>query len=217
MRLGLIATLRFQPTKRPQLAQKPKPKTQFPKAVPQEIGSSPASISKPPQTVKPAAKSTLADWTATGDDDDVTGFYAGEKRQRGGRKRRKNKHREEHVAIQDWDDIYDPARPNSYDEYKHSDEKIREIREWKDRLYAHRMARKSQSEKDSDEEDYRPQMNSKICSDSAFIFLLTCHRSICAAPKLLFRPSAYRPAITKSRYYPTTAASRDPSTTTRTP
>jgi len=88
----------------------------------------------------------------------VNGFYGGEKRQRGGRKRRKNKHREEQAAAQDWDDIYDPTRPNSYEEYKHSEEKIREIREWKDRLYAHRMAQKSESEKDSDEEDYRPQM-----------------------------------------------------------
>ena len=93
----------------------------------------------------------------------MNGFNGGggEKRQRGGRKRRK-KNREEHVAVQDWDDIYDPARPNSYEEYKNSDEKIREVREWKDRLYAHRMVRKSPSDKDSDsEEDYRPRMGSK--------------------------------------------------------
>jgi splicing factor 45 len=102
----------------------------------------------------------LADWTAT-EDDDVNGFYAGEKRQRGGRKRRK-KNKEEHTVVQDWDDIYDPSRPNSYEEYKHSDEKIREVREWKDRLYAHREARKVMSDKDSDDEDdYRPQMSSK--------------------------------------------------------
>jgi splicing factor 45 len=67
--------------------------------------------------------------------------------------------------VQDWDDIYDPARPNNYEEYKNSDEKIREVREWKDRLYAHRMARKSPSEKDSDEEEYRPQMGSKYPSE----------------------------------------------------
>jgi hypothetical protein len=105
-------------------------------------------------------KSTLADWTATGDDDDVNGFYAGEKRQRGGRKRRK-KNKEEQVAMQDWDDIYDPTRPNNYEEYKHSEEKIREVREWKDRLYAHRKARKPISDEDSEEESYRPQMGSK--------------------------------------------------------
>lgn len=108
-------------------------------------------------------KTTLADWTATGDDDDVNGFYGAEKRQRGGRKKRKKNREESHVP-QNWDDIYDPSRPNSYEEYKHSDEKIREVREWKDRLYAHRMARKHTSDLDSDDEDQRrPQMSSK-CS-----------------------------------------------------
>lgn len=106
-------------------------------------------------------KTTLADWTATGDDDDVNGFYEAEKRQRGGRKKRKKNRDESHVA-QNWDDIYDPSRPNSYEEYKNSDEKIREVREWKDRLYAHRMARKNSSDLDSDDGDRRrPQMSSK--------------------------------------------------------
>ena len=95
-----------------------------------------------------------------GEDDGVIGFYAGEKRQRGGRKRRK-KNKEEYAVAQDWDDIYDPTRPNSYEEYKHSDEKIREVTEWKDRLYAHRKARKAPSDLDSEEDDYRPQMGSK--------------------------------------------------------
>jgi splicing factor 45 len=94
----------------------------------------------------------------------VNGFYAGEKRQRGGRKRRK-KNKEEHTAVQEWDDIYDPSRPNSYDEYKHSDEKVREVREWKDRLYAHREARKATSDRDSDDEDdYRARISSKARS-----------------------------------------------------
>lgn len=59
-----------------------------------------------------------------------------------------------------WDDIYDPSRPNNYEEYKQSDEKIREVRDWKDRLYAHRMARQPSSDYDSDN-DY-PQKNRKL-------------------------------------------------------
>lgn len=157
-----IAALRFQPTKRPQLTQKAKPKT-FPKAPPAPDAS---KLSQAPATTSAAAaklpvKSTLADWTATGDDDDVNGFYVGEKRQRGGRKRRK-KNKEEYVIAQDWDDIYDPSRPNNYEEYKHSEEKIREVTEWKDRLYAHRRARKASSDVDSDDDDYKPQMSSRL-------------------------------------------------------
>jgi splicing factor 45 len=85
----------------------------------------------------------------------VNGFFAGPKRQRGGRKKRK-KNREPQEFVQNWDDIYDPSRPNIYEEYKHSDEQITEVREWKDRLYAHRMARSSSRDSDSDEEYRRP-------------------------------------------------------------
>lgn len=96
------------------------------------------------------------------DDDDVNGFYVGEKRQRGGRKKRK-KNREAQAVIQNWDDIYDPSRPNIYEEYRHSDEKIAEVREWKDRLYAHRMMRSRSSDYDSDKQNSRP-MNSMLLS-----------------------------------------------------
>ena len=64
--------------------------------------------------------------------------------------------------VQNWDDIYDPSRPNNYEEYKHSDEKLREVREWKDRLYAHRIARESSSRADSEEEERsRSRINSR--------------------------------------------------------
>ena len=63
---------------------------------------------------------------------------------------------------QNWDDIYDPSRPNNYEEYKHSDEKLLEVREWKDRLYAHRIARRSSSRADSEEEERsRSRINSR--------------------------------------------------------
>ncbi|PYI17733.1 hypothetical protein BO99DRAFT_363742 [Aspergillus violaceofuscus CBS 115571] len=149
------ASLRFQPTKRPQLAtQKPKPKPTLPKA---PIAATPAAAS---------VKTTLADWAAT-EDDDVNGFYAGPKRQRGGRKKRK-KNREVQEFIQNWDDIYDPSRPNNYEEYKHSDEQIAEIREWKDRLYAHRMARSPSRDSYSEDDDYARPRNRQFAPPGSF-------------------------------------------------
>lgn len=99
-----------------------------------------------------AQKTTAADWVATAsDDEDVNAYYAGS-RQRGGRKKRKKNKDTQNVIQQDWDDIYDPSRPNNYEEYKHSDEKIREVREWKDILYRHRMQGKKSSDYGSDSE-----------------------------------------------------------------
>ncbi|KAI9874137.1 MAG: hypothetical protein M1830_010147 [Pleopsidium flavum] len=159
------ASLRFQPTKRPQITtQKPKSKPSLPKSAPPRPVASPPEATFTPAngSVRSVVKTTLADWTAAGDDDDVNGFYGGEKRQRGGRKKRKKNREESHVP-QNWDDIYEPSRPNNYEEYKNSDEKIREVREWKDRLYAHRMARKHSSDLDSeDEEQQRTQMSNQF-------------------------------------------------------
>jgi len=100
--------------------------------------------------VRGATKSTLADWTGGPDDDEVKFLYGGEKRQRGGRKKRK-KNEQDETVLQNWDDIYDPSRPNNYEFYKNSDEQIQEVREWKDRLYAHRIVK--QRSDDSDRED----------------------------------------------------------------
>ncbi len=133
-------------------------------------------------------KSTLADWTATVDDEDVNGFYGGEKRQRGGRKKRKKTREESHVP-QNWDDIYDPSRPNNYEEYKNSDEKLREVRDWKDRLYAHRMKRRQSSEPDSDEGDSR--RTQKPGATERFLairILLTCAAHLAAPSKYSFAP-----------------------------
>ena len=108
---------------------------------------------------RPPAKTTLADWTAEDQDNDVNGFYSGEKRQRGGRKKQK-KNKDESHNPQNWDDIYDPSRPNNYEDYKHSDERILEIREWKDKLYAHRSMNTRDSETDNSGDEHRLQSNS---------------------------------------------------------
>ncbi|KAI9811657.1 MAG: hypothetical protein M1827_005406 [Pycnora praestabilis] len=129
-----------------------------------------AGISSQRGAARPAVKSTIADWTATGDDEDVNGFYGGEKRQRGGRKKRK-KNREESHAPQNWDDVYDPSRPNNYEEYKHSDEKVLEVMEWKNRLYRHRFAQRQHSDLDSEEDEQaRPQSNNMFTPSSNLSF-----------------------------------------------
>ncbi|KAI9771348.1 MAG: hypothetical protein M1840_002318 [Geoglossum simile] len=169
------AALRFQPTKRPQISsQKPKPKP--PASKPHQAvtnassasaaTSQPASVSVP---ARPVLTSSLADWTGN-DEDDVNGFYGTEKRQRGGRKRRK-KNRRESTIPQNWDDIYDPSRPNNYEEYKNSDERIREVREWKNRLYAHRRMRSTSSGLDSDDDIHsNPYLNRRFAPPTDYSF-----------------------------------------------
>ena len=139
---------------------------------PQIVPPPPSTEDSPrPEPPRQQPKSTLADWAAA-DDDDVNGFYEGEKRQRGGRKKRKKNKEETHVT-RDWDDIYDPSRPNSYEEYKNSDERIAELRDWKDRLYAHRMARRQSSDFSSDEDiDRAASLRSKAFT-ACFFPLLT--------------------------------------------
>jgi hypothetical protein len=136
--------------------QKPKPKFAFAKAPSSDV---PAASSSPDKSgafgavQQPAVKMSLADW-AEGD-----GYYyedPRESRERGGRRKKKKKKAEEPVR-QDWDDLYDPTRPNNYEEYMHSEERVREIKEWKERLYAHRLSRqRPSSELSSDEDDDRP-------------------------------------------------------------
>ncbi|KAL8731336.1 MAG: hypothetical protein Q9166_003560 [cf. Caloplaca sp. 2 TL-2023] len=156
------APLRFQPTKRPQVsAQKAKPKSSLQKLGPLNASSeSPRSVlgGDYNSSIQQPVKSTLSDWASVPEEDDVTGFHAGEKRQRGGRKKRK-KNKDTQV-MHNWDDIYDPSRPNSYEEYQHSDEKFMEIREWKDRLYAHRISPKRGNGRDiSVDDSQRPRQD----------------------------------------------------------
>lgn len=167
--LQYTASLRFQPTKRPQLsAQKSKLKSSAPRlpaAAPPTLLPDVVSFESASVTARPLAKTTLADWTSEDKDNDVNEFYGGEKRQRGGRKKRKKNKEESHVP-QNWDDIYDPSRPNSYDDYKHSDERLMDIRDWKDKLYAHRVAKRRDSESGSSGNEYQPRLNSVLLPSS---------------------------------------------------
>lgn len=161
----ITASLRFQPTKRPQLStQKTKAKPALQKTDPSVAsaqGLKVTSVGESIFTTQQPTKTTISDWAAEPEDDDVHGYHPAEKRQRGGRKKRK-KNKESYV-VQNWDDIYDPSRPNSYEEYQNSDEKILEIREWKDRLYAYRTANhRTSSVNVSSDEEQGAQHTSKL-------------------------------------------------------
>ncbi len=166
------------------------------KAVPPRVNGvnqDSASVDSTAATPKPATKATLADWTANGVDNDVNGFFGGEKRQRGGRKKRKKNREEPTTSVQNWDDIYDPSRPNSYEEYKNSDEKILELRAWKDKLYAHRLARRHTSDSDSGEANDSGQEKSKSSFHWGHDIHLSLSRSIFPSSWLVLRTTSSIP------------------------
>ncbi|RPA97923.1 hypothetical protein L873DRAFT_1741186 [Choiromyces venosus 120613-1] len=101
---------------------------------------------------RPIVKTTIEDWTGDADDD-VNGFYATNRDQRrAGRKKRK-KNRDTPPPPTNWDDVYDPSRPNSYEEYKEGDEKIREMEDWRDRVLPRRRSDSYDSEEEEEERE----------------------------------------------------------------
>ncbi|GKT91207.1 G-patch domain-containing protein [Colletotrichum tofieldiae] len=157
-------SLRFQPIRRPQ-AKTAKPKPTFPKAIPGANASAAASTTPSPASAPLAAapqqppppKSTLADWAVTEEDEWRYSANAGgdKSHQRGGRRKKKKKGHNDQPAETNWDDIYDPTKPTNVEEYLRSDERIREVQEWKRLLYRHRR-RRSSSEDSDDEPSRRP-------------------------------------------------------------
>ncbi|KAF8469069.1 hypothetical protein BDZ91DRAFT_792840 [Kalaharituber pfeilii] len=168
----VTAALRFQPTKRPQVNQ-PKPKAKIAMkpvgAVTANANTSTATASTTAtsstaivEPARPVVKTTLNDWAHTGNsDDDVNGFYASKEKERDRRRKKRRKNKEAEYEPVDWDDIYDPARPNNYEEYRDGDEKIREMEEWRERLYGSRNRMARSDDEDSDE-DYRPALGNQF-------------------------------------------------------
>ena len=104
--------------------------------------------------------------------------------------------------------MYDPSRPTNVDEYLRSDERIREIREWKALLYRHRgPPAKRQASWDSDDDDgdgERPMNNSMSGPPplslpahphsptfARCLHTPPCHRSVRAARFLFLRAAAH--------------------------
>ncbi|KAF8430068.1 G-patch DNA repair protein [Tirmania nivea] len=164
------AALRFQPTKRPQVNQtKPKPKISMKPVgtatvtanTTTEAATVAATATMTIEPARPVVKTSLNDWAHTGNsDDDVNGFYASKEKERDRRRKKRRKNKEAEFEPVDWDDIYDPARPNNYEEYRDGEEKIREIDEWRDRLYGKKYGKDgTRSDEGDSEDDYRPLMN----------------------------------------------------------
>ncbi|KAK9484194.1 hypothetical protein V1527DRAFT_470659 [Lipomyces starkeyi] len=117
----LSAALQFQPVIRARSSQSAAPTN---KVV--------TIINKPPTVVpRPVTGVTLDKFTS---EEAGTTEYARTKQQaRSSRKRKKRKDDEEVQAI-DWEDSYDPLRPNNYDEYRQSEEKFMEDEDWREFL-----------------------------------------------------------------------------------
>ncbi|TDZ15845.1 DNA-damage-repair/toleration protein [Colletotrichum orbiculare MAFF 240422] len=150
-------SLRFQPIRRPQVKSAKPAKPTFPKAIPSTASANTSSSTPsvaPPQP--PPPKTTLADWTAT--EEDEWRYGTGDRyQQRGGRRKKKKKGNDQPVET-NWDDLYDPSKPTNVEEYLRSDERIREIQDWKRLLYRHQR-RKSSSADSEEETERRPAMN----------------------------------------------------------
>ncbi|KAM0524046.1 hypothetical protein ACHAPE_001301 [Trichoderma viride] len=174
---AINAALQFQPIRRPQVKQ-PKAKSAFPKAIPKPTtdpvtttaatatatGNGTGTGTGAPQSVP--HQSTLADWVATEEDEWMYGV--GEKRQRGGRKKKKRKQDEQFET--DWDEMYDPSRPTNVDEFLKSDEKVAEVQEWKGLLYRHRKRPDESDISDSEDEGTRAAPPNQFAPPSSYNF-----------------------------------------------
>lgn len=141
--------MKFQPIKRPQQKQnkKPKAKPAFSFA---NNSSSSVSTSSPDKQVPSSAfkaasapKNDYNKWASLGDEDLE---YAQQPRERGGRKRKKNKTKQEfeHREV-NYDELYEPDKPNDFFAYKHSAEEDRDREEWWQKLHYRPKSRGSTS------------------------------------------------------------------------
>jgi len=114
-----------------------RPKQPSSSASKHKFSSSTATVASFPSSGQPQAptpRSNFQDWVG---DDDEDFAYDRLKHVRGGKKNKKKKAQQ--ARTWEWDDIYDPTHPNRHQDYKGSEEQAREVRDWKARLYYHRL------------------------------------------------------------------------------
>ncbi|KAK9238220.1 hypothetical protein V1525DRAFT_401883 [Lipomyces kononenkoae] len=146
----LSAALQFQPVIRSRSSQSAVPPN---KAV-TIISKPPTVVSKPPTVVpRPVTGVTLDKFT--GEEAGTTDYARAKQHARSSRKRKKTKVDEEVEAI-DWDDAYDPLRPNNYEEYRQSEEKFMEDEDWREFLL--NLKRRQEQASPSPENEVREDM-----------------------------------------------------------
>ncbi|KAK3670518.1 hypothetical protein LTR78_009622 [Recurvomyces mirabilis] len=222
------ASLQFQPVRRPQTqpkisrpAQKKAPSSHTLSSSTTTASLGPTSTSSPDKQTPPVTstptqqpnlpRSNFEDWVG-GDDDDEYYVDNRPKRERGGKNKKKKKGGvQQETRTWSWDDIYDPTLPNNYADYKGSDEQVMEIRDWKARLYYHRLKEaKKESTARSEEVESRPAANSRLMPIDSVIIADSSLPDMFAPPtKLSFAPPSFdnapiRPAVEDDDddYYP---------------
>ncbi|KAK5731993.1 hypothetical protein LTR17_010946 [Elasticomyces elasticus] len=157
-------------------------------------------------------RSNFEDWV--GDEDEDSFFLESRdkpKPERGGRKNKKKKGGkggtgQEVVATRSWswDDVYDPSMPNNYADYKGSEEQVMEIRDWKARLYYHRV-KGGKKNTSAQETVKKPAVNSMFAPPASLTF---------APPSFDQTPTKPAPPLgdDDDEYYPPSVPSRLPDT-----
>ncbi|KAG4301351.1 hypothetical protein PCK1_002277 [Pneumocystis canis] len=119
-----MAALQFQPIRRPPQAKKNTKKT---------ISSMSSSSAMGAQSCLVLQNVRTLDYWSHKDDDINEGYDVLENKKTTKNRKKKKKIKDCNVEAISWDDIYDPFKPNDYEEYKMSDEAVQEIIDWKNK------------------------------------------------------------------------------------
>lgn len=177
-----------------------------------------------PQQQPNVQRTKLEDWV--GDEDDAYLYQDNRpKPERGGRKKKKKGKHQQETRVWDWDDIYDPTLPNNYADYKGSEEQYRENRDWKARLYYHKMKEAKKGGKNSmpaphsDEEEYASKPANSTYTTVPIVMQAYSDAGMFAPPpNLNFAPPSFdaapprAPPVDDDDYYPPSVPDNPPAT-----
>ncbi|KAK5733161.1 hypothetical protein LTR17_009902 [Elasticomyces elasticus] len=208
------AALQFQPVRRPAVASKKDGAKKMGGKGGHMFSSSTTSASVVDSSAVGSTpsvqRSNFEDWV--GDEDEDSFFLENRdkpKPERGGRKNKKKKGGKGEAVVAtrswSWDDVYDPSMPNNYADYKGSEEQVMEIRDWKARLYYHRVKGGKKNAFAAQETVKKAAVNSMFAPPASLSF---------APPSFDQTPTKPAPPLgdDDDEYYPPSVPSRLPDT-----